>query len=152
VKLSDIEPGTSKLAYITDALREKKQKALLAEMTPHQRETSLDLVNTLNRNVTAQEVFDEMGRQQGSQCGPEFSWHYVTEEFKAKFLAAYAKKPSRKSAEDFAREFVDKWPSGAGAMHMPPDWLGLAQPPYTKDGLWPSDFKAPPGSWRNAKP
>jgi hypothetical protein len=59
---------------------------------------------TLNRNVTAQEIFDEMGRRQGSQCGLELGWHYVTEEFKAIFHRAYANKPHRQSAEDFARE------------------------------------------------
>ena len=139
---------TGTVTYLGD----KKQEAALAEMDPRGRELALHLVNSLNRNVTAQEVFDEMGRRQGFRGGPEFSWHYVTEEFKAKFLAAYANKPRRKSAEDFAREFVDEWPIGEGAKRMMPEWRGiLAHPPYTKDGLWPSDFTAPPGSWRNTK-
>ena len=138
--LSNSSKGT--VTYIADYLSDKSQKVVLAEMSTRQREIAVGTCAALNRNVTAQEIFDEMGRRQGSQCGPEFSWHYVTAEFKMRFLAAYAKKPRRQSAEDFAQGFVDRWPIGAGAMRMLPEWQGvLAQPPYTKGGLWPADLK-----------
>jgi hypothetical protein len=146
-----IESTIGGVTYIADYVSDKKQKAALAKMSPSQREMALNLCAALNRNVTAQEVFDEMGRRQGQQCGPEFSWHHVTQEFKTKFTSAYANKPRRQSAEDFAREFVDQWPIGTGAKRVLPEWRGiLAQPPYTKNGLWPSDFTAAPGSHHKA--
>jgi hypothetical protein len=117
----------------------RSQKEIRMAMSPRQREVVDAMVSNLNSTVTAQCVFDEMARRQGSQHGPEFSWHYVTAEFEKRFAKAYAAKPRELSAEDFAREFVDHWPVGLGAMRMLPEWQGvLAQPPYTKDGLWPA--------------
>ena len=99
------------------------------------------LVDGLNRHVVGETITDEMGRRQGKPVGPVFSWEAATEEFTARFNEAYAKKPQSQSADDFAREFVDRWPRGLPAMRLSTA-SGLGQPPYsTPKGEWPAFMK-----------
>ena len=112
-----------------------------AQVEKFEAEIGQSLVDGLNRHVVGETITDEMGRRQGKPVGPVFSWEAATEEFTARFNEAYAKKPQSQSADDFAREFVDRWPRGLPAMRLSTA-SGLGQPPYsTPEGEWPAFMK-----------
>jgi hypothetical protein len=55
------------------------------------------------------------------------------------FDAALVLKPTEQSADEFSRLFVDAWPQDMAALRIVPDVRDpIANPPYSKDGLWPA--------------
>jgi hypothetical protein len=93
----------------------------------------------LDRTEVAEQIIAEMARRQGHTVGPYFDWSLATEDFKARFAAAFAQRTSGQSPEDFARTFVDAWPLGMAAQRVIPDARDpIANPPYSRDGLWPA--------------
>ena len=107
-----------------------------------------EFADNLNRNVVAQCVLDEMAVRQGQgPTGPELSWNHATQDFRQRFLEAYRAMTPDVRMDAFVTAFVDAWPDGMGVLHMDPKWKGiLAQPPYTKDGLWPAPLPRIPRS------
>jgi len=95
----------------------------------------------LDRTALAEQVIDEMARRQGHRFGPYFDWTLATESFQRRFDAALAQRPRRQSTAEFARLFVDAWPRGMAALRVIPDSAdSIANPPYSKDGMWPADL------------
>lgn len=96
-------------------------------------------IGELDRTEIAEQVIDEMARRQGHNLGPYFSWSLATEDFKARFDDAYARRTSAQSLEDFTHSFVDQWPPGMAAQRVVPDAGDpIANPPFSRDGLWPA--------------
>jgi hypothetical protein len=96
-------------------------------------------VSGLDRTAAAEQVIDEMARRQGHTLGPYFEWSLATEDFESRFSEAFSQKPAEQSMEEFARSFVDAWPQGMPALRViPDDGDPIANPPYSKDGMWPA--------------
>jgi hypothetical protein len=96
-------------------------------------------VADLDRTEVAEQIIDEMARRQGHNVGPYFNWSLATEDFKARFDQAFALRAPEHSLEDFTRQFVDDWPPGMTAQRVVPDHTDpIANPPYSRDGLWPA--------------
>jgi len=96
----------------------------------------------LDRTDAAEHVVEEMARRQGHRNGPYFNWNLATETFRQRFDEAWLEAAPLgvlESVEDFARAFVDAWPEGAAVLRIAPDHLDpIANPPYSKGGLWPA--------------
>ena len=87
----------------------------------------------------AERIIEEMARRQGHRFGPYFEWSLATEHFQQRFNAALALKLREQPNDEFARLFVDEWPQGMAALRVIPDTADpIANPPYSKDGLWPA--------------
>ncbi len=96
-------------------------------------------VSGLDRTAAAEQVIDEMGRRQGHRVGPYFEWSLATEDFDSRFSEAFSQKPPEQSIQEFAHSFVDAWPQGMAAIRViPEDSDPIANPPYSKDGMWPA--------------
>jgi len=100
------------------------------------------LVRGLDRNAVAERIIEEMASRQGHRFGPYFEWSLATETFLQRFDAVWARPPqalSIESLEQFAVVFVDEWPQGAAALRVVPDSSdSIANPPFSKDGMWPA--------------
>ena len=100
-------------------------------------------VRELDRTAVAELIIELMARRQGHRHGPYFEWNLATESFRLRFEAAWLhQRPSQQSAEtveQFASAFVDGWPEGAAVLRVVPDSHdSIANPPYSKDGMWPA--------------
>ncbi|HXN10876.1 MAG TPA: hypothetical protein VN859_06500 [Steroidobacteraceae bacterium] len=94
---------------------------------------------TLDRTEIAEQVIGEMARRQGHTIGPYFNWSLATEDFKTRFSDAFSRRAPEQSPREFARNFVDAWPPGMAAQRVVPDEHDpIANPPYSRDGLWPA--------------
>jgi hypothetical protein len=97
-----------------------------------------------DRTAIAEQIIGEMARRQGHTIGPYFSWSLATEDFKARFSDAMAGRPREQSPQEFVRHFVDAWPQGMAVQRVVPDERDpIANPPYARDGMWPSFLPAP---------
>jgi|ERR1700733_4731036 hypothetical protein len=95
--------------------------------------------SSLERTRLAEQIIDEMARRQGQRFGPYFEWALATDNFRLLFDAALVLKPAEQSADEFSRLFVDAWPQDMAALRIVPDVRDpIANPPYSKDGLWPA--------------
>jgi len=96
----------------------------------------------IHRAAVAERIIEEMAYRQGHRFGPYFDWTLATESFQSRFNAAWpagSLGALQASVEDFARRFVDTWPEGLAALRIVPDELDpIANPPYSRDGMWPA--------------
>jgi hypothetical protein len=96
----------------------------------------------LDRAAVAECIIEEMARRQGHRFGPYFDWNLATESFQSRFNAVWpaaSLNAAQASLEEFARGFVDTWPEGMAALRIVPDSLDpIANPPYSRDGMWPA--------------
>jgi hypothetical protein len=96
----------------------------------------------LDRTAAAERVIEEMANRQGHRFGPYFEWSLASEIFLQRFNAVWARRSqalSLESLEEFAVSFVDEWPEGAAALRVVPDSRdSIANPPFSKDGMWPA--------------
>ena len=93
-------------------MNERRPEARPRPPRPEELELGRLMADGLNRGVTKQEILDEFARREGKRYGFEYKPWNMTDEFHARFDAAYAAKPKSQSCELFAREFVDAWPTG----------------------------------------
>jgi hypothetical protein len=115
-------PADSRRLFLATCDGEKTtaQIAAEAEMQRDAAEFAENLIEFIKSTMAAQCVLNEMARRQGQHVPlPEFSWHQVTAEFRARFTEAYKRKPREQSTEAFAREFVDSWPIGSRVLSAP---------------------------------
>lgn len=97
------------------------------------------VAHELDRTVVAERIIDEMARRQGHRLGPYFEWALATDVFESRFNAACSRKPAGQTLAEFARAFVDAWPPGMAVLRVIPNERDtIANPPYSKDGLWPA--------------
>jgi hypothetical protein len=100
------------------------------------------IVRRIDRTAVAECIIEEMASRQGHRFGPYFEWGLATEMFLQRFNAVWARRPqtlSIGSIEAFAVTFVDEWPHGAAALRVVPDSSdSIANPPFSKDGMWPA--------------
>jgi hypothetical protein len=100
------------------------------------------LARRLDRTAVAERIIEEMALRQGHRYGPYFEWGLATELFLQRFNAVWARRPQSLSIEsigEFATSFVDQWPPGAAALRVVPDSSdSIANPPFSKDGMWPA--------------
>jgi hypothetical protein len=96
----------------------------------------------IDRTAAAERIIEEMASRQGQRFGPYFEWSLATEMFLQRFNAVWARRPqtlSIGSIGEFAISFVDEWPEGATALRVVPDSRdSIANPPFSKDGMWPA--------------
>jgi len=96
----------------------------------------------LDRTTAAELIVGEMAIRQGHRHGPYFEWSLATELFEARFETAWAQRPLQRSAESleaFVTAFVDAWPEGGAALRVVPDSSdSIANPPYSRDRMWPA--------------
>jgi hypothetical protein len=115
---------------------------LTCSLDPSRRAMIAALARPLDRTTAAELIVGEMARRQGHRHGPYFDWSLATELFRLRFEAAWAHRPlqpSAESLEEFISAFVDGWPEGAAALRVVPDSRdSIANPPYSKDGMWPA--------------
>ena len=109
---------------------------------PSRQAALASLARRLDRTAVAELIIEEMARRQGHRHGPYFEWALATESFQLRFDAAWAQgslEPSIESLLEFACSFVDAWPEGSAALRVVPDSRdSIANPPYSKDGMWPA--------------
>lgn len=100
------------------------------------------LARPLDRATAAELIIGEMARRQGHRHGPYFEWNLATELFRLRFETAWEHRPLQPSAESlamFVSAFVDGWPEGTAVLRVVPDRRdSIANPPYSKDGMWPA--------------
>jgi hypothetical protein len=96
-----------------------------------------------SRLELAELIIEEMAHRQGQRHGPYFEWSYATELFERRFEQAWKRwcctDPALEILGPFIAAFVDAWPEGAPALRVVPDSRdSIANPPYSKNGLWPA--------------
>lgn len=106
------------------------------------REAHVARARTFDRDTVAEMIIEAMAHRQGHRSGPYFDWSLATEQFRALFDAAWAASPtvaSRETVGQIVKTFVDAWPEGTAALRVIPDHLDpIANPPYSRDGMWPA--------------
>ncbi len=118
---------------------------MLQQLPALQQRARATPANDLDATALAERVIDAMARRQGHTLGPYFEWSLATADFESRFNDAAARKSPEQSIEEFVRAFVDAWPTGMAALRLLPDQFDpIANPPYSKDGLWPA-YLEPPG-------
>ena len=127
------EDPKGEAAHSAELSRQLKQLKQLQDTVRQEAASGLD------RTAVAEQIIDEMARRQGHRVGPYFDWSLTTESFESRFNQALSLRPQDQSLQEFVRSFVDAWPQGMAALRLVPHATGLiANPPYSKDGMWPA--------------